>query len=296
MDLPENKIWSRPYVTPMVECVFGWAAEVIESGHTGGVVYAPTRTGKTRTILLLVDELRSFEGRRGPVESSTLSVGAPNRRVLSEGSFWDWLLQEVTHIQAGKGTVIDKRHAVYEFMKGIARKSATGRLVLLIDEAQVLDLAELGWFADLFNGLERDGFEMILFLVGSYHLSSWKEELAGTKNEHIRARFFAKEHRLKGLTTNSDFRRCLRRFDVDKVHPGAESTITQYFQPKWFESGGRLEERADIFYTAFRDVTDKKSFEVPMANFTRSVIRVLNYGDQECDLDTMKAIAVSAGY
>jgi hypothetical protein len=99
-----------------------------------------------------------------------------------------------------------------------------------------------------------------------------------------------------GLTTNEDFCSCLRRFDVDKLYPGSDQTITQYFQPKWFGAGGRLEKRADIFYAAFKGVSEQEPFEVPMANFMRSVKRVLNYDEQECNIETMRAIAEGAGF
>jgi hypothetical protein len=213
---------------------------------------------------------------------------------MSEGGFWDWLLREFKHVDAGKGTVGRKRSNACEFAKSKARTCKSGRVVVLVDEAQVLELAELQWLADLFNNLERDGFRMVLFLIGSYHLSSWREELAGTKNEHIRARFFAKEHRLTGLSGIEDFRRCLRRYDVDRYKQGTEETFTQFYLPNWYAAGGRLEQRAEIIQAAFKVVTDrteKKHFEVPMETFVNCVQHILNYEEQECDLERMCSVA-----
>lgn len=295
--IDETKLWNSAFSTPMMLDAFNWATRVIAGGHTGGVLYAPTRTGKTKTIELLVDELKCFQGPRSKIESGTAWVVSRDRLVTSEGGFWDWLLAEFGHQSAGiRSSPTVKRHLVYEFVKGLARSSPSGRLIIFVDEAQILELTELGWFADLFNALHKDGFELILFLVGSYHLREWIQELVGKRHEHVRSRFFANEHRLTGLKTLDHFKRCLRRFDVDKRPLNGEASITEFYLPDWFAAGGRLEQRADLFREGFKQVAPMPEFEVPMAYFVRAVRQVLNDSMPDCEFEQFKAIVTETGY
>lgn len=297
VSVDETKLWNSAFSTPMMSEAFNWATELISGGHTGGVLYAPTRTGKTKTIELLVDELRSFDGPRSKLESATAWVVTQDRLVMSEGGFWGWLLAEFRHQAAGSKKSPDvKRHLVTEYVKSLARSSPTGRLVLFVDEAQILELTELGWFADLFNSLQKANLELILILVGSYHLREWIKELEGKRHEHVRSRFFANEHRLRGLRTLSDFKRCLRRFDVDTRHLESGISITQFYLPEWFAEGGRLENRADLFREGFRALSPVQDFEVPMAYFVRAVRQVLNDSMPDCELEEFKAVVTKTGY
>lgn len=296
-EVDESKLWNSAFSTPMMTEAFAWATDLIAGGHTGGVLYAPTRTGKTKTIELLVEELRSFDGPRSKLESATAWVVTQDRLVMSEGGFWDWLLSEFKHQAAGaKKSPGVKRQLVIEYVKSLARSSPSGRLVLFVDEAQILELTELGWFADLFNSLQKVNLELILFLVGSYHLREWIKELEGKRHEHVRSRFFTKEHRLRGLKTLTDFKRCLRRFDVDTKHLESGQTITQFYLPEWYAGGGRLEERADLFREGFRAVSPLPDFEVPMAYFVRAVRKMLNDGTPDCEFEEFKSIVVDTGY
>lgn len=167
--------------------------------------------------------------------------------------------------------------------------------MLFVDEAQMLVLTELGWLADLFNELQKARFELIIILVGSYHLHEWIGELSGKPHEHVRSRFFANEHQLSGLQSIADFRRCLKRFDVVKKHFAEKCSITEYYFPDWFAAGGRLENQADLFREGFRIVGGKNDIEVPMAHFIRSVRQVLNEGGQEGDVEYFKKVAKQTG-
>jgi hypothetical protein len=297
-DVDETKLWNTAYSTPMIEATYKWATSIISGGHTGGVLYAPTRTGKTKTIELLTEELKAFKGPRGNIIlSETVWVITADRLVMSEGGFWDWLLKQFNHQSAGtRHSPLAGRHLVYEHVKGLARKCPAGRLVMFVDEAQILELTELGWFADLFNALQKDGYELIIILVGSYHLHDWIGELAGKKHEHVRSRFFAKEHRLTGLTTILDFERCLRRFDADKSHFDDKCSITEFYLQEWFGGGGRLGNLADIFREAFRSVGGQAELEVPMAHFIRAVRQVLNEAGQDCDVEYYKKVVRDTGF
>ena len=289
----------KPFVTPMVERAFVWACSLVSDGHAGGVIYAPTRTGKSTTIELLVTDLRSFtDSCCESFESETVAIEAEDRLVMSEGGFWEWALRKFEHAQARKHLSPSvKRDLVYEYVKGLASRSPSGRLIMFVDEAQILDLTELGWFADLFNNVRKDGFEFILILVGSYHLHEWIKELNGKRHEHVRSRFFAMEHRLTGLISLEDFRRCLRRFDTDTSAIDGRHSITEHFQPKWFNAGGRLEKRADFIRNGFMEVLGKpiEAFEVRMEYFALAVRYILRHGEHNCDATRLAAIINDTG-
>lgn len=104
-EFDESSIWDIPYATPMVEQGFQFTTEVIAGGHPGGVIYAPTRTGKTSFIEAVVDDVKSFQGLRGnTIQSASAYIITDDRMVTSEGGFWEWLLREFNHACAGKRT------------------------------------------------------------------------------------------------------------------------------------------------------------------------------------------------
>ena len=137
---------------------------------------------------------------------------------------------------------------------------------------------------------------MILFLVGSYHLREWIKELFGQRHEHVRSRFFTKEHRLTGLKTLNHFQRCLRRFDVDKRPFNEECSFTGYYLPERFAAGGRLEKRADLFFEGLKAMSTGDHFEVPMAYFVRAARNVFNRAQQDCDFERFKIIVRETGF
>jgi hypothetical protein len=293
--VPEEA-WLRPFVTPMMEDVFVWAQDLIFGGHTGGVIYAPSRTGKTDLTYKFTTELREFSTPSGDCLSETVRVISPNRLVTSEGGFWDWLLISFKHQCAGSGSPNLKRHRACEYLKGLAQGCPSKRLILLVDEAQLMEKLDLGWLADLFNILANDGVQLVVFLVGSYHLSEWKNELKDSRHDHVRTRFFANEIRLQGLTTLSDFRRCLKRYDMEGFQQGQETSFTKHYLREWYQAGERLERYAGIFLTAFEAGHRDPRFEVPMANFVRTVKQVLHLGAKFLDPDKMAVLVKKSGY
>lgn len=294
-----EKTWTRAFMTPMNLAAYQWAAALVASGGTGGVLYAPPRIGKTKTIELLKEALRSFDGPRGVVESATLSLIAYDRKTISEGGFFDWILLEVGHAQAGKKmSTVQKRHCACEYLKGIAASVPSGRVILFVDEAQFLEQSELGWFADLFNKMGEADFRLVPIFVGSFLLEKWRTELRGQPQQHVRARFFTDGHRLWGLKSVNDFKACLRHYDRSLWKPDGEVTITEAYLPTWYASGGRLEGLAENLYEAFRQVAEwrPKDMNVPMRFFTQAVRRILDYGEQDADMETLKQIIVATGF
>jgi hypothetical protein len=296
----EEKVWDIPFPTPMAQDVFAYMGRVIASGHPGGVIYAPTRTGKTRLLMISVERAQSVKGlRNNSFDSRTLAINATDRLALSEGGFWTWLLGQVGHREAlSRRGPANKRHLALEYFRGLANTISSGRVVLFVDEAQHLTLVELGWFADLFNALEQAGFKLVLFLVGSYHLQKWNIELQGKAHAHIRSRFFSQEHPLRGLANLEDFRRCLHRYDADTEPFGGTETFTSHFQFSWHASGGLLADHAGALRQAFGEACERhKHFEVPMAYFALAVRNLLDRPPlKEMTLDLMRTVVLDTAF
>ncbi len=284
----------------MAQDVFAFMGRVIALGHPGGVIYAPTRTGKTRLLMMSVERAQSVKGlRNNSFESKTLAIDATDRLVLSEGGFWTWLLGQVGHREAlSRCGPANKRHLAVEYFKGLANTIPSGRVVLFVDEAQHLTLVELGWFADLFNALDKAGFKLVLFLVGSYHLQKWNIELQGKAHAHIRSRFFSQEHPLRGLANLDDFRRCLHRYDADTEPFGGPETFTSHFQSAWHAQGGRLADHAGVLRQAFGEACERlRGFEVPMAYFALAVRTLLDQPPlKEVTLELMRTIVTGTPF
>jgi hypothetical protein len=275
----ENAIWKRPFATPMADDAFKFVTRIIVEGHTGGFIWGPTRTGKTSLTKLIVNDVtKIMDYRSNIIVSASLRMDVNYRWVMSEGGFWNWQLHQFRHHCAdAKDNPQKKRHLAYEYLKGVAAGVSSGRVVIVVDEAQLLELVELGLFADLFNELERDGFQLIVIFVGSYEVTKWKKQLQGREHSHVRSRFFTNEHRLRGLTSVEDYRRCLKRYDIDTRPLEGTKSITQYFQPEWHAGGGRLEPYAAMFKAAFTGVVgDPRVCQVPMGFFRYVVQNSLN--------------------
>lgn len=275
----EERVWDASFVTPMAQEGFDFIGLTIVSGHTGGVLYAPTRTGKSELIGMSKTRAQKVKGLRGNIfESATAALNATDRLVLSEGGFWTWMLDQIGHHQAHtKKDLGAKRHLCVQYFKGLANETPSGRVVLFVDEAQLLTLVELGWFADLFNALKKTGFKLVLFLVGSYHLQKWKHDLRGKMHAHVRSRFFAHEHPLKGIDTQEILRRCLHRYDEDRSQFDGTESFTSHFQPEWYAKGGRLALYAGEIRRAFgKACGSARTFEIPMEYFVLTVRKLLD--------------------
>lgn len=154
------------------------------------------------------------------------------------------------------------------------------------------------WFADLFNALDKAGFKLVLFLVGSYHLQKWNIELQGKAHAHIRSRFFSQEHPLRGLANLDDFRRCLHRYDADTEPFGGPETFTSHFQSAWHAQGGRLADHAGVLRQAFGEACERlRGFEVPMAYFALAVRTLLDQPPlKEVTLELMRTIVTGTPF
>lgn len=264
------------------------------------MVFAPTGTGKTSFIKKMVhEEVTSFRGHRGNLISSTVvSLRTNERFVMSEGGFWGWLLCELKHLRAGNHIgPLQGRFLVYEFVKDLASRSPAGRILFFIDEAQKLGIEELGLLADLVDELQRSGFRLVVFLVGSYDLAHWKEDLRTNRYSNVRRRFFSKEHRLLGLSVVDDYRRCLRRYDVDSTPFNGKSTITEHYQTDWYRGGGRLELYASLFRAAFAEaIGNPQSFQVGMAFFSLTLKKILEQSTVRIDRGRLKDAVEESGF
>ena len=269
----EHPIESTRYllITPAVAALFAQVIQWVTNRVPGAVICGRPRRGKSKAIKLLIDELaRVFPGM--PV----FSTPAFDRIVPNESAFLEKLLKEAGHSIVKRGDLEDKLMRLVEFLAQQADASGHGRVVLMIDEAQVLQERHYGWLIGLHNELDRLGVNLIVLLVGQHQLLQIRTGYITTEKHQIVGRFMVQVREFHGIRNADDVEACLIGYDKDSEYPvGSGWSFTRYSLPEWFDGGGRLSQLAQDFWSVISEVRKggraQADNQMPMQDFARTV-------------------------
>jgi hypothetical protein len=231
----------------------------------GGIIYGRPRLGKTRAIKYLVHVLPQEYGESMPI----FHIKSLHSKMANESAFFETLLKDVGHGLPFSGKPGVKRDRLFKFLWEIGNSSKQKRIVMFIDEAQCLHDLQYGWLMDIFNELDQAGVSMTFILVGQEQLVHQRSAYIQSRKDQIIGRFMVQDYRFKGIKTVDDIRVCLNCFDEISEYPeNSGCSFTQYYFPKAFACGDRLEDFADdlfdLFTTFNREAKLSSSIEIPM--------------------------------
>jgi len=282
--------------TPPMDGMISTLGDWLELRVSGGYVHGPSRFGKSRTVKWY---LRNLLMERFKL-AIPLVVWIRQEGLLSEGAFWNGLLRAskfkpfdpLKPRSRGAAKILFEQR-----LFTLARSARVNYVVLVIDEAHAMTLAEWEWLLGLQNVLDDQGIRLTVFSIGSHELRFKPDYLARTGNAHIAARFFARDTRFHGIASVEELGYVLNGYDIDSEWPrGSGISYLQYFAPSDFSNSKRLIDCSGLLWRAFEELLPpiirsqkKMSMEIPMQHLTHTVeqaLRRLGEGGQWSEVMT----------
>lgn len=243
----------------------------ISNRSPGGIVYGRPRLGKTRAIRYLEVYLQHEFGEKLPIFKMYCSHHKPN-----ENRFYTDLLRDLGHSAYNQGKAEVKKDRLLKFLIERAESSGHHKIILFIDDAQMLYEQDYNWLMDIYNQLDRFGITMTVILVGQEELLHQKSAFISVEKMQIIGRFMVHEHKFSGVKTTDDLRVCLQGYDNTSEYPeGSGCSYTRYFFIEAYEDGCRLVNEAHLIFNKFEELRANANIrgqiEIPMQYITLTV-------------------------
>lgn len=282
---PKHPVLLQEYAvyTPAIDEMVTTLGDWIDQRLTGGYIYGPSRYGKSRAVKWFVRaELESRFGKHLPLVVWIRPGGG-----IHETEFWNQLLAASEfHFY---DPIHRKRSPVARFLFKqqlitLARAANQNFVLLIIDEAHEVTLAEWKWLLGIQNDLDNAGYRFSVFSIGSHQVAYQPDYMARTGNAHLAVRFFASDARFRGVLNVDELKYVLNGYDVDSKWPLKNGCpFLQYFAPTYFAQGRRLANHTDEMWSAmveqfpqeFVQRNKKSPTGVPMRTIAHGVERIL---------------------
>lgn len=275
--------------TPPIEAFISEVIGLIKDCFPGGMFWAPPRTGKSRALEMLQLEIDAvFPGM--PV----VYYEAWAYPTVSQGPFMEDLLKAIGHVIVKKGDPNDKRDRFVEKAAERAIEHGKGRIVLLIDEAQLLDERHFLWLIGIHNLLYRHGVTLMTFLMGQHQLVYQRAAFLKTKKKNIVGRFMTQVVPFHGVVTEADLAGSLNAYDEEEYPENSGWSYSRFWAPALFASGWRLSKMAPALWASFhavRSLAKNPPSEIEMQYVCRAAEHVL-LNVRTADLADAEAVRV----
>lgn len=265
---------SSSYIIPtatiyeLIETIHHW----VNIRATGGIIFGHQRVGKTYAVRYIRAELQDLFSQ----EFSTFFIPQISSVNTSETVFFSHWLKYVGHSLHTSGTGYIKRQRLLNFLAEKGKQTKRKIVVLIVDEAQLLNETHYQWLVELGNELEEERILTTIILVGQPELGLLRNafEVAG-KMQFI-GRFMVREFRFFGLRNIQDIYTCLHGYDEDSEYPpGTGCSYSRYFFPEAFDLGWRLAYESEKIWETFSEVRkvhkQRVLDEIPMEYFSRTI-------------------------
>ena len=243
----EKGIYTFP--TPVVLGLQNQVMKWIRRRVTGGMIYGPQRFGKTKAVEYICNELVSQHGENYPVFS------IPMEKLRDGSQFFMHFLYHAQHQLHEKATETMLRNRLNNFLIARAMQDRTRRVILFIDEAQLLTRVQSQALVDLQNALKAQDVYASFILVGQPELRHMANAYLVSENLQFVGRFMANRVEFCGLQNVNELRICLGIYDELATYPeNSEWTFTRYYAPEAYLAGWRLRHHAQAIWDAFAEI------------------------------------------
>lgn len=256
-------------------CIEEWLA----MNACGGIVYGHSRSGKTRAILYITEQLKKKYGVDLPVYTYCATDHVPTNK-----TFYSELLVALYHEDPNRGTAVQMRERIVNRIYEQCLHTKYGRAVLFIDEAYLLSEKEYLWLIDIYNQLAKKDIILTVFLFGTKELKDQKTGFIRSGKQQIILRFMSNEYEFKGISDPQDMVVCMASLDKAFRLPfsGTKVTLSKIFFPEAAKDNLTLQDFAADLWDAFEKVKQEhgiKTNEILMKHFMDTVLYCLkNFG------------------
>lgn len=260
--------------TPMIKELHAVLKQWILCDFSGGLISGYARIGKSWAVRQISDYILDHDGNHIPIYR--VRYGLRDKKTI----------RGVYHrIAFSLGLALGKRPTADEllsqmllFFADSSKSNRNRKVVLIVDEAQELNIDQLFVFVELCNELEELEVRMsVFFIANTDRFEPVAEELLQEVNRFIRERYFNYIHEFHGIRSVDDLRTCLTCYDESPMSPPEdERTWLQYYCPKAFAAGFRLDYMADelwsIWNSEYANRFGYESWGMTYFNRTLSII------------------------
>lgn len=225
--------------------------EWIRTNSCGGIVYGPSRAGKSSAITYISNTLKKSYCSELPVYIYTATD-----HVATQKAFYESLLMALEHPEASKGTTNQMRQRLITYMTMAATNTKYQLACLFIDEAYLLTPKEFTWLCDLYNALNINNIQLTVILVGTHEILDVKKGFIRANKQQIVQRFMLKEAEFRGIESLKDLMICLNSLDNNFIPKGFDSPIclSQTYFPDAYLNGKTLVSYAKPFWDAVQNL------------------------------------------
>lgn len=245
-------------LTPPIEAMVGSIVEWIHTGLPGNSVYGPRRAGKSFALKYMVSTLSDALGY--PVLCVTWVF--PDEEIKPRHFLQIALeasgCEQIVH----RDTEVLVKRMIASLADRMAMAHAR-RVIILVDEGQVLSMANFMQMGYLYNRFEKANLRPYFVTTGQPELLGIRQNWEAAKAHHITGRFFVQEHAFQ-CVAQADFETVFDCFDEPIVKDGPSPLAAVL--PQAYASGWRLRNAAPAFRTALAATANvhKVQQEIPM--------------------------------
>lgn len=233
------------FATTQLTGAYDLIKDYVKFRRTGLAFVASSRHGKTTGIELIARQLQ----RDFPSLAVLWFIGESHNTPL-ERSFFGGLMSffRVRDPFKGSGAILRDRTKCFFEMQG--RRSKGRHIVLFIDEAQRLFVEEWEWLSDIMNYLKDRRIFLTVVSWGQPELLERRNLAVNTEQANLVYRFFSDMRTFSGIGNEDELGKFMGHYDEQKYpHPNGPS-YTQFFLPKAWSAGFRLQNESRHLWTA----------------------------------------------
>jgi hypothetical protein len=243
-------MWLK-FMTPEVAALDSQIKQWIHCGITGGIILGDARVGKTTASEILYN---TYVSRRNgkTIPGHRFTVTKLDKRTI--GNCWRRLYVSI----GGEETLSQRQSDKYisqieNYFTDLSLLNDERTVLLFVDECQRLSLEQLDVFADLQNSLRDRRVTLLIYFIGNRaEYSKTLKMIQAEEYDHLRGRFFGQQYYFSGIHTLLQVEACLSQYDKTRFPEKDGPTYTEFFVPRDFADGWRLESQADLIWKAYK--------------------------------------------
>lgn len=214
----------------------------IEKGYRGIGLHSQSRFGKTFLSQYICKNLDWCPFPYVAVPAIVRAIGN------TESTFMDWMIAQLGQRPIARQSAQNRIDRVINAIEMMLNNASMDRLLLVVDDAHLIETAALQHFATLDNELEKRGKSIfIVFLFQDSHTSNKQEAINKLHAPpQIRGRFFTQFHQFHGIRSANDLKIFLHRFEDDaEMSPCSGVTLPRSLAPHLYDGAFRIAECSD---------------------------------------------------
>lgn len=237
------------FSTPAVRRLDAKLKQWIRCGITGAIIRGAPRTGKTTAIEKLRDSYTTPNNSEKIPGHLNIVVKRDSPTIRNCYSTLITSTRQKINISSKSEKMFEQ---MLDFFCDLAFQNSQSMVLLFVDEFHRLSMNQINVFADLQNYLRDRGVTLLVYFIGNEQESSPLLQFSKTEDySHLGGRFFTQIYNFNGVSNEQELEEVLRNYDETR-YPENGKTYTEFFLPKAFSAGWRLESISPILWKTYQ--------------------------------------------